>query len=165
VDAWYLILTKPRRERAALDNLERQGFRTYLPRVRSRRRTPHGTTRTVAPMFPRYLFVRLDDRRDDWGPIRSTIGVTGLVRFGGVPARVPDALKSALQSRDNVAGIQELPTRVLAPGERVRILDRALAGIEAIYQAAAGDERVILLLEMDERVVRLEVRAEDVEPV
>ena len=38
VEAWYLIYTKPRRERAALENLERQGYQAYLPRVRVRRR-------------------------------------------------------------------------------------------------------------------------------
>jgi len=35
-------------------------------------------------LFPRYLFVQLDigPQGLDWGPIRSTMGVSRLVRFG-----------------------------------------------------------------------------------
>ncbi len=89
--AWYLVYSKPQQERVALENLERQGFTAYLPLVRARRRRQTRVVHVIEPMFPRYLFVNLSDLTDDWGPIRSTIGVSNLVRFGNEAARAPAA--------------------------------------------------------------------------
>ncbi len=36
--AWYLVFSKPQRERTAVENLERQNYQVYLPLVRNRRR-------------------------------------------------------------------------------------------------------------------------------
>jgi transcriptional antiterminator RfaH len=33
---WYLVHTKPIQEKCALDNLQRQGFKCYLPTPRPR---------------------------------------------------------------------------------------------------------------------------------
>ena len=109
---WYLVHSKPRRERAALANLERQGYRAYLPLMRSRRRIAGRYQSRVEAMFPRYLFLDLDDTVDDWGPIRSTVGVSQLVRFGPRAARVPDALVQALKAREDVKA--EINRQVLA---------------------------------------------------
>ena len=92
MEAWYLIYSKPQQERIARENLERQGYPSYLPLIRNRRRRQGRYISIIDPMFPRYLFVYLDDETDNWGPIRSTIGVTNLVRFGIWAARVPDSL-------------------------------------------------------------------------
>jgi len=165
VEAWYLIHSKPRRERAALDNLERQGYRAYLPLARVHRRERGRLAARVEPLFPRYLFLRLSDRDEDWGPIRSTIGVSALVRFGATPARLPDAFVEALRAREDAGGVQELPWREIAAGERVRIVDGALAGLEAVFHARTGAERVVVLLQVAERLVRVELQAGAVEPV
>lgn len=164
VEAWYLIYTKPRRERAALENLERQGYQAYLPRVRVRRRVGGRYAALVEPMFPRYLFLRLSDRTDDWGPIRSTVGVSRLVHFGADPARVPDGFISALQSAADAVGVQNRPATCLKPGQRIRIVDGAMAGLEAVYHARSGSERVVVLLEVAQRRVRVDLGEDSVEP-
>jgi transcriptional antiterminator RfaH len=165
MQAWYLIHSKPRRERVALDNLERQGYRAYLPLARVYRRERGRVAARIEPLFPRYLFLRLSDRDEDWGPIRSTIGVSALVRFGATPARLPDAFVETLRAREGEDGVQDLPWRELAVGERVRIVDGALAGLEAVFQARTGAERVVVLLQVAERLVRVELGAGSVEPV
>ena len=161
---WYLVHSKPRRERAALANLERQGYRAYLPLMRSRRRIAGRYQSRVEAMFPRYLFLDLDDTVDDWGPIRSTVGVSQLVRFGPRAARVPDALVQALKAREDEDGVQVLPRRGLKAGERVRIVEGPMAGYEAVYQARSGQARVIVLLEIAARTAAVSVREDDVEP-
>ena len=70
--AWYLLYSKPRQEGVAVENLKRQGYETYLPLVRTRRRRQGQYVSLVEPMFPRYLFIHLSDQTDNWGPIRST---------------------------------------------------------------------------------------------
>jgi transcriptional antiterminator RfaH len=114
-------------------------------------------------MFPRYLFVHLSDETDNWGPIRSTIGVANLVRFGMRAARVPDSLVHMMQSRDE-EGVQALAQPELKPGDPVRIVEGVMAGYEAIFQARTGKERVVLLLQLaQDRTARIQVSANDIE--
>ena len=82
--AWYLIHTKPRQEHIALTNLERQGYTCYLPLLRVEKIRRRKAEVVSEPMFARYLFVRLStsDNAPSWAPIRSTLGVSQLVRFG-----------------------------------------------------------------------------------
>ncbi len=143
---WYLVFGKPGRERTARENLERQGFETYLPMLRQRRRRGGRYVVRVEPMFPRYLFVRFDAERDHWGPIRSTLGVSKLVRFGAALARVPDDLVALLRSREDPEGIQDLPAPEFRSGAGVRIVEGPMAGYEGIFQAPSGRDRVTVLL-------------------
>ena len=165
MQAWYLLFSKPVQERVAVENLERQGYTVYLPLIRTRKRKQTRYVQVVEAMFPRYLFVHLRDGTDDWGPIRSTIGVSNLVRFGNEPARVPDALIAALRSRDDAEGVQQLPTPEFKAGDRVRIAEGAMAGYEAIFQARTSGERVLLLLEAAGKLAKLEVREGAIEAV
>ncbi len=162
--AWYLIYSKPQRERLALENLERQGYPSYLPLIRNRRRRKGRYASIIEPMFPRYLFVHLSDETDNWGPIRSTIGVANMVRFGMQAARVPDSLIEMMQERDE-EGVQTLTPAELEPGDQVRIVEGVMAGYEAIFQARTSKERVVLLLQLaQDRTARVQVSAHDIEP-
>ena len=162
--AWYLIYSKSQQERIALENLERQGYTAYLPLMRVRRRRQGRYVRRVEPMFPRYLFIRLSESRDNWGPIRSTIGVANMVRFGTRPARVPDELLVAMKAREDESGLQRSEAPELQPGDRVRIVEGVMAGYEAIFELKSGRERVSLLLEIANTTARVHVNFRDVEP-
>jgi len=162
--AWYLIYSKPQQERLAWENLERQGYPSYLPLIRNRRRRNGRYLSIIEPMFPRYLFVHLSDETDNWGPIRSTIGVANLVRFGMRAARVPDSLIEMMHERDE-EGVQILVAPEFKPGDPVRIVEGVLAGYEAIFQARTGKERVVLLLQLaQDRTARIQVNENDIEP-
>lgn len=163
--AWYLVYSKPQQERVALENLERQEYSTYLPLVRSRKRRQTRVVQVTEPMFPRYLFVHLSDTTDDWGPIRSTLGVSNLVRFGNDAARVPDGLVETLRAREDEEGLQPVDTPEFRRGDRVRIAEGAMAGYEAIFEVRSSRERVILLLELAGKLARLELREADLEAV
>lgn len=165
MEAWYLIYSKPQQERVALDNLGRQGYRTYIPLVRVRRRHRGIRRNVVEPMFPRYLFVYLSTRDQDWGPIRSTKGVSRLVRFGGTAAAVPGSLVDALRAREDEHGVQTLPIPTYTQGERVRISEGPMTGYEALFDAATGSERVLLLLDIAGKVARLEIGMEQIESI
>ncbi|MDH3317993.1 MAG: transcription/translation regulatory transformer protein RfaH [Gammaproteobacteria bacterium] len=162
--AWYLIYSKPQQEHVALENLDRQGYVSYLPRIRVRRRRQGRYVKVVEPMFPRYLFIQLNDQTDDWGPIRSTIGVSNLVRFGMQPARVPDGLVHTLKDREDEEGIQLIEPKELQHGDRVRIVEGVMAGYEAIFEARTSKERVSLLLKIANTTARVKVSRHDIEP-
>ena len=162
---WYLVYCKPRQERVAVENLERQGYETYLPRVRETRRRAGQRIKVIAPLFPRYLFIHLDQEFDNWGPIRSTLGVLSLVRFGQSPARVPDELLAFLRGREDAEGVQSIEPQPLKAGARVRVASGSLAGYEGIFLARTGRERVVVLLDILGKATRTQMDALDIEPV
>lgn len=149
VREWYLLQTKVRREAIAKDNLERQQYRTWLPRLR--RHLRRGTR--IEPLFPGYLFVALDPTVDDFGPIRSTIGALRLVQFGAVFARLPFSLVDALRQHEDADGVHDAPHKPLKPGDRVDIVGGPMAGYQAIVSELRGRERVALLLDIAGRQV------------
>lgn len=161
--SWYLIYCKPQQERIARDNLERQRYVVYLPLAPVRRRRKGRTVRIIDPIFPRYLFINLSDQTDDWGPIRSTIGVSSLVRFGQVPAKIPDSLIQGLRLREDSDGILIFQEKDHQKGDRVRIAEGPMQGYEGIFQCKSGKERVILLLQITEKAVNIELNASQIE--
>lgn len=154
---WYLVHTKPRQERCALDNLRWQGYQCYLPTIPSEKLRQGLLMVVDEPLFPRYLFIRLGrgDSAKSWTPIRSTKGVSRLVSFGIEPARVGDGLIELLRMRE--ASVQIEPERLFKPGERVRLTEAPFAGIEGIYQMADGERRVMALIEILSKPVTVRV--------
>jgi len=161
--SWYLVYAKPRMEHVALENLQRQGYETYLPLIEASRRRRGRYHGVIEPMFPRYLFIHLDGVTDDWGPIRSTLGVSSIVRFGGLPARVPDALIGALRACDDERGVQQRPVKSFGVGDRVRIIDGVLGGYEGIFEGKAGKDRVGVLLEIAGKATTVMLSAHDLQ--
>ena len=93
---WYAIYTKSRQEVTAAENLRRQAFEVYLPNIKQGRRYRGQWREKIEPLFPRYLFIRLNLGEDNIAPIRSTHGVSKLVSFSDQPTTVPDPLIDAL---------------------------------------------------------------------
>jgi transcriptional antiterminator RfaH len=162
---WYLVYAKPRQEQTAQENLVRQGYRTYLPLLRVPRRRLGRRVIRVEAMFPRYLFIHLDTVTDNWAPIRSTVGVSKLVRFGGEPAPVPDMLIEALRARENKEGVQDVPLHSYQHGQKVRIEEGPFMGYEGIFLAKTGEERVLVLLDVVGTQAKARVDIESLGPV
>lgn len=146
--SWYLVVTKPQSEFKAQENLLRQGYETYLPLVQNSRRRNGKNVKRTEVLFPRYLFIFLDKETDNWSPIRSTLGVAGMVRFGGHPAVVPEILIENLKNNENEFGLQINKPKELIVGESVNIIDGPFSGYSAIYQNMKSADRVAVLLDV-----------------
>ena len=161
--SWYLVYTKPRQEELARVQLERQGYMVYLPRARQARRRQGRRVMTVEPLFPRYLFIHLDTHTDNWGPIRSTLGVACLVRFGQLPALIPSALVSFLKDREGLAGLHEWAEPDYHEGDQVQVVEGAFHGYTGILLARNSRERVVVLLDILGRPVPTQVAISQIE--
>ena len=149
IERWYAVSCKPRQEAVAEENLLRQGFHVYLPRIRIRQRRRGQWIDRVEVLFPRYIFIRIDPQRHSTATVRSTRGAVGLVRFGGQPAVVPDAVMDALKQREDAAsGLHQDKRPLFSTGETVKLVDGPLAGMEGVFTEQDGDKRVIVLLEL-----------------
>jgi len=152
---WYLIHTKPRQERCALENLQWQGYECYFPTMPAEKLLSGKLGFVERALFPRYLFIRLGQgpAAQSWTPIRSTKGVSRLVTFGTTPAKVEDALITLLRNQE--ALVQAEPDRLFRPGERVRITATPFVDIEGIYQMTDADQRVMVLIELMSKPVKI----------
>ena len=160
---WYLIYTKPSQEDLAFDNLARQGYVTYLPKVLGLKKRGGRSVKVPTAMFPRYLFIQLDNQEDDWGPIRSTIGVQKLVRFGLEAARVPNNLINHIRSKENETGIVCLPDKEYKKGDKVLINSGPFEGYEAVFSEKQSKDRVIVLLGIAEKHVAINLDQFEIE--
>jgi transcriptional antiterminator RfaH len=146
---WYAVHTKTRQEVTADYNLQRQGFDTYAPRVLLRKRQRDKWAKVVEPLFPRYLFIRVDPDQTSLAPVRSTLGVSGLVRFGYRLLPVPDSVIAYLKQLEDPLTHQhhadQWPHR---PGDAVDILDGPFAGLPGVFQSVNAEDRATLLIEL-----------------
>jgi transcriptional antiterminator RfaH len=154
---WYLLHTKPRREKTALMHLERQGYECYLPQIRTEKLVRRKLAAVDVPLFSRYLFIRLgqDEKDKNWGPIRSTIGVSQLVRFGERLAHADEGLIEMLKAREDA--FCSTPKRMFNPGDTVQIAEGPFAGLDAVYQMPDGEQRALVLIEFLSKPVPLKL--------
>lgn len=146
---WYVACCKPRQEVVAEENLLRQGFDVYLPRMKMARRRRGQWLDTIEVLFPRYIFICLNPLLRSTASVRSTRGVVDLVRFGGQPAKVPGSVIDALLRRANSdSGLHEDIRPLFNEGDLIRLVDGPLSGMEAVFAEQDGGKRVSVLLEL-----------------
>ena len=139
---WHVVHTKPRAEARALENLERQGFEVFLPMITLQKVRRAKLANVTEPMFSRYLFLRTTAGMEDLSVVRSTLGVSQLVRFGTVPAKVPHAWVEAMKLQPL------LEEKLLKSGDKVLIADGMLKGLEAVYMQPDGELRAMVLIDL-----------------
>lgn len=159
MDQWYVIRTKPRQEQLAYENLQRQGYQCFYPKLKKMQRKRGVKQWCVEALFPGYLFISLDMGTTNAGPIRSTRGVYGLVAFGLQVKPVSDGVISAIRFQANEDHIVVNTSVELEMGHKVRIHGGPLEGMDAIFQEKSGRDRAILLLNIlgTERMVEVPV--------
>ncbi|MDT8321008.1 MAG: transcription termination/antitermination NusG family protein [Xanthomonadales bacterium] len=147
--SWFAVYTKPRQEQIAVEHLERQGFSCFLPLAVNPYQRRSARKPRIEPLFPRYLFLRAVPDQQSLGPVRSTRGVCSLVRFGlrlaTLPARVIETID---RRRDPATGLVQLQPVPVDVGDRVKVFDGPLAGLEGIFRERKGVNRALLLMSM-----------------
>ena len=144
---WYAVHVRPRAERIASVNLERQRFRTFLPvRIKTTRHARQFRT-GLAPVFPGYVFVALDPARDRWRSINGTHGVVSLVMAGNWPIPVPQGIVETLLLLSSGRGMGHAGND-LKLGQRVRMLAGPFAEMIGMLERLDDRGRVRVLLDM-----------------
>ena len=146
-ERWFLAHTLPKSEWKAELHLGAQGFRTFQPQIRKTIRHARQLKTVRGPLFPRYLFVILDLKRDRWLSVRSTIGVSRLFTTqDGRPVPVPSGIVESLIGRSD-GELMRLDDGLVA-GQQVRILSGPFADLVGTLERLDGAGRVKVLLEM-----------------
>ncbi len=148
MNRWYAVHTQVHGEQRAKENLERQGFRVWLPLYWKTRRHARRRDTVLRPLFPRYLFISLDLETQRWRSVFSTRGVSTLLTVDGAPLAVPEGTVEGLQAGADSDGHFTIRPKALAPGETVRIAEGPFAELEAVFQEEHDGNRVLVLLEL-----------------
>ena len=143
---WYVVYTQPKSETLAADNLERQGFETYLPRYKTFKKSTDSLAAKDEPMFPRYVFFRPGNARQSITSARSTRGVSFVLSFGFQAAIVKvDQLKSikAFEQQRNQSDVAQ--TSPFQPGIKVRMAGMNLQGLQGLVTSVSSQRVKVLL--------------------
>ena len=144
---WYVAYTQPSGEDKAMFNLHRQGFEAYLPKVSATRRHARRVEKVRRPLFPRYLFIRMDLSAERWRAVHSTIGVTHLICNGDTPMPMPPQVIDEIRARETGDGVVNLfDEKRFRCGDAVRVTDGPLLDHTGLFECIDGRERVIILL-------------------
>ena len=153
---WFAVHTHSRGEFVAKTNLERQGYTTYLPLFRQTRRHARKMEVVSAPLFPRYIFVRLMEGMGGWSKIKYSKGVSNVVLFGLRPATISQKVLQDLWDREDEDGFLSFQKREnLSPGDKVNIVDGFFAQNSGVIEKISSNDRVLLLLDLLDQQFRL----------
>jgi transcriptional antiterminator RfaH len=162
---WIVASTQPHREQVALANLSRQGFRAYCPRIRKRVRHARRLQEVLRPLFPGYVFIRLNPELEQWRSIGSTLGVRNLIRFGERPATVPGEFVTGLVATEEDGAVALPRARdSYLPGEKVRMREGPFDGLIATVLSAGECDRIVVLMDFLRRSVRVRISINEVVP-
>lgn len=173
---WFVAYTDPKREDGVARELRRRQLATFYPamtvsRVQGRRRVT-----VSAPLLPRYLFVGLGLGQSLYA-LRQTPGLDGMVRVGGVPATVSDALIQGLREAQ-AAGVYDFSDATAAerdaarraeaakafePGRVVRIVAGPFASFSGVVEGPLPDGRVAVIVSLFGRSSPVPMMLADIE--
>ena len=155
--SWIVIYTKPSQEFRAKDNLNSLGATTYLP-LRAKERVAKGSFVVgYEPLFPRYIFLRNDGvlLQKIAHTLRSTRGVSSVIKFAGKFAELSDEIISSMQAVEGQ--LLSNPVKAYRRGDKVNFTFGPFKNMEAVFKESDGVSRVILLLDLLSKPTKISV--------
>jgi transcription antitermination factor NusG len=159
---WYAAYTSANHEKRVAQQLGVRSLEHLVPLYESVRRWKDRRVRLQLPLFPGYVFVRLDLR--DRLQVLQVPGVAKLVGFNGMPTVIPQEEIEALR-RSLGNGVRAVPHPYLKLGRRVRVKTGSLAGLEGVLLRRKNSTRFVISLDLIMRSVAVEIEGSEVEAV
>jgi transcription elongation factor/antiterminator RfaH len=145
--SWYVVQTKPGNERRVESNLSNQEIDVFLPLLESFECRSGEMVRRIKPLFPNYLFARLDIDFHYY-KVKWTRGVNKILGDGMGPVPISEKVIQTIKERmgkDNLVKLEE----EWREGDRVRITSGPLKELMGIFQKKISDSgRVRILLNL-----------------
>ena len=155
---WYALYTRSHCEQLVCDQLAAKGFHMFLPKIDAWSRRAGQRHLIAVPMFPGYVFLRHVIDKTSYIEVRKA---RGLVRILGErwdkPSVVPNAEIEAIQLTLQ-ASVPVMPHPYLREGQRVRITQGSLQGVEGILLKTKPTKGLLILsVDLLRRSVAVEI--------
>jgi len=160
--SWFALQIRSRWEGTTAGLLRGKGLETLLPTYSTKRKWSDRFKVVEAPLFPGYVFCRFDVHNRL--PVLITPGVISVVGRGKTPIAVDDREILSIQSAVG-SGIRMEPWPYVEIGERVRVKDDVLDGMEGILTNFKGSDRVVISVTLLRRSVALEIDRSRITPL
>jgi transcriptional antiterminator RfaH len=155
--AWFCLRSKLKNEHIAAAHLRKmEDVQVFLPRIRFKRATRHGSVWVKEALFPGYLFARFN-WHTNFRQVQHASGVRGIVHFGKYWPMIPE---KNIEELYRIVGTAELHTinQEFSPGDAVRVADGTLRGLHAVVShVMPSRERVAVLMELLGRQTMVEL--------
>ncbi|HKX32302.1 MAG TPA: UpxY family transcription antiterminator [Blastocatellia bacterium] len=151
---WFALQTMPRGEKKIDRLLRQKGYECFTPTYREKRRWSDRTVEIRRPLFPNYVFCRLD--YSVIGKVVSTPGVIKIVGFGGKPAEIEVEEINALQLIAQSHFVGE-PWNYLPDGTQVVVETGPLTGIKGIICRDGAKKRLIISVTLLQRSMAIQL--------
>ena len=160
---WYVVRTKPRSESLAAKEMSREDIEIFSPLITT---DQINDGLTLVPLFPGYIFIRLDAETYGWPSFRARQHVLGLLNFDGdapwLPDQIIDELKLRCESLSEEGGIW----RKYQPGDWVQVVNSTLQGLaQVVEDGKSSNAPVRVLLHLFERLVPVQVSRRNLQPM
>lgn len=159
---WFAIRVKSNFEKKVATGLRNKGLEEFLPLYQSRRRLSDRYKTVDLPLFPGYLFCRLD--LDHRLPLLTTVGFLYIVSVGNKPVPVDEDEIAAVQFVVR-SGVPAMPWPSLAVGQRVRLEGGPLCGLEGAVTQVGMRDRICVSVTLLQRGVSVEVDRDWIRPL
>ena len=145
---WIVAVTHPQAETWADSNLQRRGYRVFLPRYATKRRDPVLRTLTrvvIAPLWPGYLFVH-HDSRDSWRPIYETPGVRSVLKTRDQIQWANAGAVEALEAAQALAAPRDAPDAPWRVGDLAAPASWHFAGLKGVIVEIRGKRAILAIM-------------------
>jgi len=144
---WYVIQTKPKKEKEAESYLAPKGVEIFSPLLETFSFMNGRMQETVKPLFPNYIFGKFD-LEQNYPLVRWGRGVKTVLGFGGYPVPVAEEVIETIRRRTGTDGIVRR-TRRFEANDVVRVTAGPMKELLGIFERYISDgERVRILLNL-----------------
>ena len=157
---WLIAQLKPNSYDLAIRNLERQGFETFLPKMKVTIKKVNKFINKEALVFPGYAFIGVDLQNSYWTRINSTYGVSKLLSFNNRPSEIPLDLVVELKKRyENI--VNPMINENLKSGDTIKFNNGPFANLVANIESVDEKKRIYVLLEVMGGSRKLEINIKE----
>ena len=151
---WYAICVRYQNEQRVEQVLQYQVWETLVPRYRSRRQWSDRATDIDLALFAGFVFCRFGCAEKM--RVEDTPGVLRIVSFGGTPAAIEAGeIEEIRVVAASPVGLSPWP--YLKTGDRVRVEQGPLKGVEGTLLRTPEGSRLIVGVELLQRAVACEM--------
>jgi transcription termination/antitermination protein NusG len=161
-DPWFALRVKPNHEKPVAAALRGKGLEEFLPLLRTRRQWSDRVKVIDLPLFPGYLFCRLN--LEDRMPLLTTPGFLYIVGIGRNPEPVDESEILAIQSVLRT-GVPVTPWPSLVVGQKVELKNGPLRGLQGVLSKIANQHRIYVSVTLLKRSISVEVDPQWVQPL
>jgi transcription antitermination factor NusG len=151
---WFALQVRGTRTVEVAKALRYKGCEAFTPSKLVKRRWCDRTRMIEYPLFPGYVFAKVDLRHRF--PILITPGVLGIVGVGKQPVPISDKEIASFQGVLR-SGLTVRSWPFLRRGDRVRIEEGPLSGVTGILIEDRKTYRVVVSVELIQRSIAVEV--------